>query len=258
MRSSISLESVTTDMLGKCDRLVVGKDQQQLLLGRENVDALQARIAQIRAEATASDNKFDKEKAEEQWRPLVAVLPVPVGAATETELKDKKLRYTDALNSVRSAIEMVWCSGGATMLHMSCDEDLKKSILDACMEGVYENGQAVDEDMKLGVEIMFRSLLAPSNGAANAGLEGEVVADKCRYQPFGYGYNAAADTYNDLLLLAYSTLPRSPSTPLRTLRVLQLWYCQPKCLSLKSQRRILSLLLRIQTICKRRNSGYNE
>ena len=115
----ISLESVTTDMLGKCDRLVVGKDSTTIVTGEENVDALQARIAQIRAEAAASDNKFDKEKAEERVAALGGgIARIKVGAATETELKDKKLRYEDALNSVRSAIEMgVVPGGGATMLH---------------------------------------------------------------------------------------------------------------------------------------------
>jgi len=118
---------------------------------------------------------------------------IKVGAATEAELKDKKLRYEDALNSVKSAIEMgVVPGGGACMLHMSCDTALKQSILDACTPG--------DEDMKLGVEIMFRSLPAPLKQIAkNAGLEGEVVAEKCRNQAFGFGYNAATDKYEDLM-----------------------------------------------------------
>lgn len=198
----ISLESVTTDMLGKCDRLVVGKESTTIVTGEENTDALQKRIGQIRAEAAATDNKFDKEKAEERVAALGGgIARIKVGAATETELKDKKLRYEDALNSVRSALEMgVVPGGGATMLHMSCDEALKQDIINACDKGGYENGQAVDEDMKLGVEIMFRSLPGPIKQIAkNAGLEGEVVADKCRHQPFGYGYNAAADSYEDLL-----------------------------------------------------------
>ena len=198
----ISLESVTADMLGKCDRLVVGKDQTTIVTGEENTDALQKRIAQIRAEAAATDNKFDKEKAEERVAALGGgIARIKVGAATETELKDKKLRYEDALNSVKSALEMgVVPGGGACMLHMSCDAELKQKIIDACDKGGYENGQAVDEDMKLGVEIMFRSLPGPIKQIAkNAGLEGEVVADKCRNQPYGFGYNAAADTYEDLL-----------------------------------------------------------
>ena len=173
------------------------------MTGEENTEALQKRIAQIRAEAAATDNKFDKEKAEERVAALGGgIARIKVGAATETELKDKKLRYEDALNSVRSALEMgVVPGGGATMLYMSCDAELKEKIINACDKGGYENGQAVDEDMKLGVEIMFRSLPGPIKQIAkNAGLEGEeVVADKCRNQPFGFGYNAAADSYEDLL-----------------------------------------------------------
>lgn len=189
----ISMESVTMDMLGRADRIVVGKDATTIITDSSNKDALVKRIAQIRAEADATDNKFDKEKAAERIAALGGgIARIKVGAATETELKDKKLRYEDALNSVKSALEMgVVPGGGACMLHMSCDEGLKQRILDSC-DG--------DEDTKLGVEIMFRSLPAPMKQIAkNAGLEGEVVADKCRGKPFGFGYNAATDTYEDLL-----------------------------------------------------------
>jgi chaperonin GroEL len=150
----ISLESVTPDMLGKCDRIVVGKDQTTIVTNDDCKEALAKRILQIRAEAEATDNKFDKEKATERVAALGGgIARIKVGAATETELKDKKLRYEDALNSVRSAIEMgVVPGGGACMLYMSCDEGLKNRILDGC---------TADEDERLGVEIMFRSLSAP-------------------------------------------------------------------------------------------------
>jgi chaperonin GroEL len=190
----ISLESVTQDMLGRADRIVVGKDTTTIITDSANSDALAKRIAQIRAEMEATDNKFDKEKATERIAALGGgIARIKVGAATETELKDKKLRYEDALNSVKSALEMgVVPGGGACMLHMACDEALKNKILNACTPG--------DEDMRLGVEIMFRSLPAPLRQIAkNAGLEGEVVAEKCRNKPYGYGYNAATDTYEDLL-----------------------------------------------------------
>mmetsp|Transcript_29323 Transcript_29323/g.40302 ORF Transcript_29323/g.40302 Transcript_29323/m.40302 type:complete len:576 (+) Transcript_29323:49-1776(+) len=190
----ISLESVTLDMLGRADRVVVGKDTSTIITDSSTKDALVKRIAQIRAEAEATDNKFDKEKATERIAALGGgIARIKVGAATETELKDKKLRYEDALNSVKSALEMgVVPGGGACMLYMSCDADLKAEILAGCNQN--------DEDEKLGVEIMFRSLPAPMKQIAkNAGLEGEVVADKCRNRPFGFGYNAATDTYEDLL-----------------------------------------------------------
>jgi chaperonin GroEL len=190
----ISLESVTLDMLGKADRIVVGKDSTTIITDSSNKDALVKRIAQIRAEAELTDNKFDKEKAAERVAALGGgIARIKVGAATETELKDKKLRYEDALNSVKSALEMgVVPGGGACMLYLSCDEELKKSIISGC--------NFADEDERLGVEIMFRSLPAPMKQIAkNAGLEGEVVAEKCRNKPYGFGYNAATDTYEDLL-----------------------------------------------------------
>ena len=189
----ISLESVTPDMLGRADRIVVGKDTTTIVTNDENKDALAKRIVQIRAEADATENKFDKEKATERVAALGGgIARIKVGAATETELKDKKLRYEDALNSVKAALEMgVVPGGGACMLYMSCDAKLKADILAGC---------ANDEDERLGVEIMFRSLPAPIKQIAkNAGLEGEVVAEKCRNKPFGFGYNAATDIYEDLL-----------------------------------------------------------
>lgn len=190
----ISLESVTMDMLGAADRVVVGKDSTTLITNSDNTDALKKRISQIRAEIDATENKFDKEKNLERIAALGGgIARIKVGAATETELKDKKLRYEDALNAVKSALEMgVVPGGGACMLHMSCNEELKTRI----MGGVNQE----DEDEKLGVEIMFRSLPAPMKQIAkNAGLEGEVVADKCRGKEFGFGYNAATGKYEDLL-----------------------------------------------------------
>ena len=189
----ISLESVNLDMLGRADRIVVTKDQTTIVTNSANSDSIAKRIAQIRAEAELTDNKFDKEKATERVAALGGgIARIKVGAATETELKDKKLRYEDALNSVKSALEMgVVPGGGACMLYMSCDETLKNDILTAV---------GSDEDERLGVEIMFRSLPAPMKQIAkNAGLEGEVVAEKCRFKPFGFGYNAATDNYEDLM-----------------------------------------------------------
>ena len=189
----ISLESVTPDMLGRADRIVVGKDQTTIVTDSSNKEAIEKRIAQIRAEGDATDNKFDKEKAGERIAALGGgIARIKVGAATETELKDKKLRYEDALNSVKSAIEMgVVPGGGACMLFMEGDLELKEKILATCSK---------DEDERLGVEIMFRSLSAPIKQIVkNAGFEGEVICDKCRNKPFGWGYNAQTDEYEDLL-----------------------------------------------------------
>lgn len=193
----ISLESVTPDMLGRADRIVVGKDTTTIVTDSANSDNLAKRILQIKTEMELSENKFDKEKMTERIAALGGgIARIKVGAATETELKDKKLRYEDALNSVKSALEMgVVPGGGACMLYMSCDEKLKADIIACCAP------KEKDEDERLGVEIMFRSLPAPLKQIAkNAGLEGEVVADKCRNKPFGFGYNAATDVYEDLMV----------------------------------------------------------
>lgn len=188
-----SMESVTMDMLGHAERIVVGKDSTTIITDSQNKEVILERISQIRAEADATENKFDKEKAMERVAALGGgIARIKVGAATETELKDKKLRYEDALNSVKSALEMgVVPGGGACMLHLSCDQSLKDSILAECGN---------DEDQKLGVEIMFRSLPAPMKQIVkNAGLEGEVIVDKCLNKPYGFGFNAATNTYEDLL-----------------------------------------------------------
>jgi len=190
----ISLESVTLDMLGRAERVVVGKDVSTIVTDASNKEAIEKRISQIRAEADATDNKFDKEKATERVAALGGgIARIKVGAATETELKDKKLRYEDALNSVKSAIEMgVVPGGGATMLFLESDTKLKDEILAQCSK---------DEDERLGVEIMFRSLAAPMKQIVkNAGFEGEVIVDKCRGKKFGFGYNAQTDEFEDLLV----------------------------------------------------------
>lgn len=189
---SVPLEEVTPEMLGTADRVVVNKDSTTIITSPHFKDALMERIAQIKSEAKTFTNDFDREKAAERVAALAGgIARIKVGAATETELKDKKLRYEDALNSVRSALEQgVVVGGGATMLHMSCDEELKQSILKQCE----------DADERLGVEIMFRSLCAPIKQIAeNAGLSGEVVAENCRNKPYGFGYNAQTNKYEDLM-----------------------------------------------------------
>jgi chaperonin GroEL len=189
-----SLETISLDMLGSAERIVCSKDSTTIIADRNNNDALKDRMKQIKAELDATTNKFDREKLQERMASLGGgIARIKVGAATETELKDKKLRYEDALNSVKSAIEMgVVAGGGACLLHLAGDQELKKEILAAV--------NPRDEDEKMGVEIMFRSLSAPMKQIAkNSGLEGDVVVEKCRNQPYGFGYNAASDTYEDLV-----------------------------------------------------------
>jgi chaperonin GroEL len=142
----------------------------------------------VKAEGQATDSEFDREKAEERVAKLGgAIGRIKVGAATETELKDKKLRYEDALNSVKAAMdEGIVPGGGSTLVYML---RYKQQILDA-MES---------DDEKLAVDILFRAIQYPINQIAfNAGEEGALVLEKVKDKEFGYGWNAANGEYGDL------------------------------------------------------------
>jgi chaperonin GroEL len=193
----LSLEDVKMDMLGTADKVVVGKESTTVLTSSAHKKKIQQRIDQIQAEVKAitdsGGSNFEKEKCTQRIAALGGgVARIKVGAATETELKEKKLRYEDAINSVRSALEMgVVPGGGSTMLYMAAQKKTRDEALAAC---------GTDEDMKLGVDIVFKSLSAPMRQiACNAGLEGSVVTDKCIGNKFGFGYNAATGSYGDLV-----------------------------------------------------------
>jgi chaperonin GroEL len=189
----MNFESLNDSMLGRCERVVVGKDSTTIITHNQFKDAINDRVAQIKATAQETKSDYDKDKLLERAAALGGgIARIKVGAATEVELKDKKLRYEDAINSVKSALEMgVVPGGGSCMLHMSCDSVLKNNILAKC----------VDDDEKLGVEIVFKSLCAPMRQIVrNAGKEGEVIVDKVRNTAFGFGYNAQTDKYEDLLV----------------------------------------------------------
>ena len=149
---------------------------------------MEKRIAQIKLEAENTDSMFDKEKAEERVAALGGgIARIKVGAATETELKDKKLRYEDALNAVKSALKMgILPGGGSTLSYLLRKRDDIAGAMD-------------DEDERRGADIVFNSLAAPvCQIAKNAGLEGQVVLSKVEGKPFGFGYNAATGEYCDL------------------------------------------------------------
>lgn len=165
----ITLDSVTLDMLGTAERIVVGKEITTIVTDGNQEEQIEARIAQIRREAEAADTDFDKEKAQERIAALGGgIARIKVGAATETELKDKKLRYEDALNSVDSARELgIVAGGGATLATLQ--KTLEEKIL-AAMDS---------EDEVQGANILIRALSAPCMQVAeNAGIEGAVVLAK--------------------------------------------------------------------------------
>ena len=179
------------DMLGTAERVVVAKEQTTIVTDGKQADAVTARIAQIRKQAEDADTTFDVEKSEERVAALGGgIARIKVGAATETELKDKKLRYEDALNSVKSAQELgIVPGGGACLAH------LQISMHDKIMDAM------TSDDERQGAQIILRSLSAPVKQIAmNAGIEGAVVLSKVQANDdFEWGWNAAKNTYANLI-----------------------------------------------------------
>jgi chaperonin GroEL len=185
----LSLETVTMDMLGKAERVAITKDRTTMIATGDNGDAVQERIKVIRAEMENTDLEFDIEKCQERIAKLGgAIGRIKVGAATETELKDKKLRYEDALNSVKAATEEgILPGGGATLVYCLRFQD---EIV----------AQLNDGDEQLAGDVLFRAIQAPIMQIAdNAGQEGAVVLERVKNQEFGFGWNAATDSYENLL-----------------------------------------------------------
>jgi len=184
----LTLDKVTIDQLGKANRIIVAKEACTIISDSASQDKILARIEQIKRQIQSTDSEFDREKGEERIARLGGgIARIKVGAATETELKDKKLRYEDAINSTKAAIEMgITPGGGATLLY------LIKKIPEI-------QNTFVDEDEKLGASIVQKALEAPIlQIALNAGQEGEVVLNRCQKLEFGMGYNAATNSYENL------------------------------------------------------------
>jgi len=190
----ITLDSVTLDMLGTAERVVVAKEQTTIVTDGKQQEAIEARISQIRKEAENADTDFDKDKATERVAALGGgIARIKVGAATETELKDKKLRYEDALNSVDSAREMgIVPGGGACLAHLQAT--MRDELIDA-----------MDSDDEVqGALILINAMSAPCMQVAeNAGIEGAVVLSKvqamCDEQGFGHGWDASKGDYCNLM-----------------------------------------------------------
>jgi chaperonin GroEL len=181
------LENVTLDMLGRCKRLVVTKDDATIIEGHGEVSAIQGRIAQIKAALEKSESDYDREKLSERIAKLSGgVAVVKVGAATETELKEKKQRIEDALSATRAAVEEgIVPGGGSTLIRLipCLTDDL-----------------GVDHDERVGVAIVRRALEEPARVIAqNAGQEGSIVVQQIKSLPGGQGYDARADEYCDLV-----------------------------------------------------------
>jgi chaperonin GroEL len=182
----LKIENTEIGDLGQARRVVATKENTTIVEGKGDEEKIKARVAQIKKEIETTESEFDKEKLQERLAKLsggVAVLKV--GAATETEIKEKKLRIEDALAATKAAVaEGIVVGGGVALLRAS-------KILD----GVKAEGEE-----GVGVEILRRAMLEPVRQiAANAGKNGDVVVEEVKRQPGNYGYNAVADKYEDLV-----------------------------------------------------------
>jgi chaperonin GroEL len=182
----LKLENVTISDLGRAKRVAMDKDNTTIVDGAGNKDKIKGRIAEIRAQIENTTSDYDREKLQERLAKLVGgVAVVKVGAATETEMKEKKARVEDALHATRAAVEEGIVPGGGVALIRA------QSVLDTVK---------VDEEQRFGVQIIRRAVEEPLRQiVANAGLEGSIVVNKVKEGKADFGYNAATDQYGNLL-----------------------------------------------------------
>lgn len=182
------LKETTIDMLGRAETVKVNKDHTVIVNGNGSRTEIKERIDSIRAEAEETTSDFDREKLQERLAKLAGgVAVINAGAATETELKDKKLRLEDALNATRAAVEEGIVSGGGVALI-------------GAIPAVTKYADSLEGDMRTGAKIVERALEEPVRQIAeNAGFEGSVVVSKVKESPEGVGFNAASDEYVNMI-----------------------------------------------------------
>ena len=183
----VALNDVTIDMLGRAKSVKVTKDSTTIVDGCGSKQAIDERVAQIKAQIDETDSDFDREKLQERQAKLAGgVAVVKVGAATEAELKEKKSRIDDALQATHAAVaEGVVAGGGCALVNAL-----------HCLDAV----EAANDDEKVGIAIVRKACEAPLRAIAeNSGFAGSVVADKVKNSPAGYGLNAYTGEYGDML-----------------------------------------------------------
>jgi chaperonin GroEL len=182
----VKLENVTLKDLGSAKRVVVDKDNTTIVDGAGSKEAIEARVKQIRVQIEETTSDYDREKLQERLAKLVGgVAVIRVGAATETEMKEKKARVEDALNATRAAVEEGIVPGGGVAL-LRCQK-----ALDALQ---------LEGEEKFGLDIVRKALEAPLRQIAdNAGHEGSVVVEKVRDGEGAFGFNADKEVYEDLI-----------------------------------------------------------
>ncbi len=184
----VKLENATLDMLGRAKKVVIEKEETTIIQGAGSKKAIEGRMEQIRQAIEKTDSSYDKEKLQERLAKLAGgVAVIKVGAATETELKEKKHRFEDALNAARAGVEEGLVPGGG-VTYLNLVSSLDKVRKDA------------RGDEKIGVDIVRKALEAPLRQiAANAGLEGSVVVEKVKNLEAGMGLNALTEQYEEMI-----------------------------------------------------------
>ena len=184
----LELKEATIAQLGRARQVKINKENTIIVGGAGDVSEIKGRIAQIKAALEVSTSEFDKEKLHERLAKLSGgVAVIKVGAATETEMKEKKLRIEDALNATKAAVEEGIVAGGGVAL---CD----------CIPAVAALVDTVEGDEKTGVKIVLRALEEPVRQIAeNAGFEGSVIVQRVKNEPKGVGFDAYNETFVDMI-----------------------------------------------------------
>ena len=184
----LELKDATMDMLGRAKSVKVQKENTVIVDGEGEKSAIEARVAQIRAQIDETTSDFDREKLQERLAKLAGgVAVIRVGAATETEMKEAKLRMEDALNATRAAVEEGVISGGGSA-YIYASKEVKKLT------------ETLTGDEKTGAEIILKALEAPLyHISANAGLEGSVIINKVRESEVGTGFDALNGEYVNMI-----------------------------------------------------------
>jgi len=182
----IKLENIKLNDLGRAKRVTIDKDNTTIVDGAGDKDDIEARVKQIRAQIEETTSDYDREKLQERLAKIIGgVAVINVGAATETEMKEKKARVEDALNATRAAVEEGIVPGGG-VAYLRCVPALDKMKLEG--------------DQKIGVDLVKRALEEPIRQIANnAGQEGSVVTEKVRNEKGAFGFDAAQDEYTDMI-----------------------------------------------------------
>lgn len=186
--AGLSLDNVQLNLLGQARRIIVNKDSTTIVGDGVHLEAIKVRCEQLRKQINMADTAYEKEKLQDRIAKLAGgVAVLKVGAVTETEMKDKKLRLEDAINATRAAVEEgIVPGGGATLTHLS------NNLISWAKNNL-------QEDELIGAMIIARSIIAPLKRIAqNAGINGAVIVEKVQEQEFEIGYNAAKNRFGNM------------------------------------------------------------